>query len=40
MRPMGRTLTSKTEDEADNLIKEMTLNNDKWFNERAPSKKA
>ena len=31
----GGTLTSKTEDEAYNLIEEMTLNNFQWSTERA-----
>jgi len=36
--PSGGTLTNKTEDEAYNLIEEMTVNNFQWSNERGQSK--
>jgi len=35
---VGGTLMNKTEDEAYNLIKEMTLNNFRWSNKRGQPK--
>ena len=36
---VGGTLINKTEDEAYNLIEEMTLNNCQWYNERRQPKR-
>jgi len=36
---VGGTLMNKMEDEAYNLIKEMALNNNQWFNERSQPKR-